>query len=425
MLLFENIKQAFTAILANKMRALLTMLGIIIGIGSVIAIETVGNSLTSSFTSSMESMGANNVTVRLQQKSTSEETDERGMSFRGPQFQRTASKDDLMTDEMCDALIEEFPDSIKGISKTCSVGTGTITRFSNTATVSVEGGNDTYFTQQDLTILYGDDFGDKALDGGKGVCIMSDNAAEKLYKDAESALGQSVEVVSNGKFYEYVVAGIYEYSSDEIMGMADEDPTTTLYIPLKKAQESTHTYGYSSFTVLSASGVDVDTLMDDIESFFDRYYHNNKNFAPATSSMSSMVSTMTEMLGTIQIAISIIAGISLLVGGIGVMNIMLVSISERTREIGIRKALGATNGSIRVQFIVESMILCLLGGVIGIIIGVGGGSFAASKMGYEAAPSITSIVLSVGFSLLIGVFFGYYPANKAAQMNPIDALSYE
>lgn len=425
MLLLENISQAFAAILANKMRALLTMLGIIIGIGSVIAIETVGNSLTSSFTSSMESMGSNNVTVRLQQKSTETTTDDRGMSFRGPSFQKSASEDDQMTDEMIEALIEAFPDDIRGVSKSCSVGTGSITRFSNTATVSVTGGNDKYFVQQDLTMLYGSELGDKALDGGKGVCLMSDKAAEKLYKDAENALGESIEVVVGQKFYEYVVTGIYEYSTDEIMGMADEDPTTTLYIPLKNAQESTRTYGYTSFTVISETGVDVDTLMDDIESFFDRYYHNNKDFAPATSSMSSIVSTMTDMLGKIQIAISIIAGISLLVGGIGVMNIMLVSISERTREIGIRKALGATNNSIRVQFIVESMILCLIGGVIGIAIGVGGGSAAAKAMGYDAYPSITSIVLSVGFSLLIGVFFGYYPANKAAQMNPIDALSYE
>ena len=138
-----------------------------------------------------------------------------------------------------------------------------------------------------------------------------------------------------------------------------------------------------------------------------------------------MLEELTKMMGTISTAISIIAGIALLVGGIGVMNIMLVSISERTREIGIRKALGATNSSIRLQFIIEAMVLCIIGGIIGIIIGVTGGSIAANAMDAEAHASIASIVESVGFSMAIGLFFGYYPANKAAKMNPIDALTYE
>lgn len=131
------------------------------------------------------------------------------------------------------------------------------------------------------------------------------------------------------------------------------------------------------------------------------------------------------MLSTISVAISIIAGISLLVGGIGVMNIMLVSITERTREIGTRKALGASNGSIRLQFITEAIVICLTGGLIGIVLGLLLGTAATSLLGYEAAASMGSIVFSVGFSVLIGVFFGYYPANKAAKMSPIEALRYE
>ena len=141
--------------------------------------------------------------------------------------------------------------------------------------------------------------------------------------------------------------------------------------------------------------------------------------------MESMLSSMTEMLNTISIAISIIAGISLLVGGIGGMNIMLVSITERTREIGTRKALGATNGSIRLQFIMESIVICLLGGFIGIILGPLLGAVAVEIMGYAASPSVGGIIFAVSFSIFIGVFFGYYPANKAAKLNPIDALRYE
>ena len=142
-------------------------------------------------------------------------------------------------------------------------------------------------------------------------------------------------------------------------------------------------------------------------------------------SMTSMMNQMNTMIGAIQLALSVIAGISLVVGGIGVMNIMLVSITERTKEIGTRKALGATNGSIRLQFITESVVICLIGGIIGIIFGIVLGTVAVKLMGYEASVSLSSIVIAVGFSMAIGIFFGYYPANKAAKLNPIDALRYE
>ena len=138
-----------------------------------------------------------------------------------------------------------------------------------------------------------------------------------------------------------------------------------------------------------------------------------------------MVSMLTDMLSTITLAISIVAGIALVVGGIGVMNIMLVSITERTKEIGTRKALGAKNSSIRIQFIVEAVIICLIGGAIGVVVGIGGGVLASNLLGYPARPSIPGIIISLIFSMAIGVFFGYYPANKAAKMNPIDALRYE
>ena len=183
--------------------------------------------------------------------------------------------------------------------------------------------------------------------------------------------------------------------------------------------------GYPSFTVSKVPTVESSDLRSRIQIFFDRYYHTNRIFEVTTSSMENMMKELTSLLDKISIGISVIAGIALLVGGIGVMNIMLVSISERTREIGTRKALGATNGSIRLQFIIEAMVLCLIGGIIGVIIGVSGGSLAAKLMEAEAHPSVSSIVESVGFSMAIGLFFGYYPANKAAKMNPIDALTYE
>ena len=166
-------------------------------------------------------------------------------------------------------------------------------------------------------------------------------------------------------------------------------------------------------------------MVRSIESYFQRYYQNNTRFIIAAMSMESMLGTMTTMLGTVQLAIGAIAAISLLVGGIGVMNIMLVSVTERTREIGTRKALGARNSAIRFQFVVESIIICLIGGVIGILLGLGMGAGGSMLLGFPAAASGPIILIAVAFSMLIGVFFGYYPANKAAKLDPIEALRYE
>ena len=177
--------------------------------------------------------------------------------------------------------------------------------------------------------------------------------------------------------------------------------------------------------MVTSVGTDATQFLNQVQYFFDSRYRKNEDFQVSAYSMESMVSSMTDMLSTVSLAIAVIAGISLLVGGIGVMNIMLVSITERTREIGTRKALGATNGSIQLQFIVEAVIICLIGGMIGIILGVGLGSVAAKLLGYAAKASVLSIVVSVLFSMVIGVFFGFYPANKAAKLDPIEALRYE
>ncbi|OYO59694.1 hypothetical protein CG709_18000 [Lachnotalea glycerini] len=198
-----------------------------------------------------------------------------------------------------------------------------------------------------------------------------------------------------------------------------------MYIPLKTAISLDHSTGFSQFSVVTKTGIDSTNFVSQIERFFEPYYRNNNDFEVSAFSMESIVSTMMDMLSTITVAISVIAGIALLVGGIGVMNIMLVSITERTREIGTRKALGATNGSIRLQFIVEAVIICLIGGILGIILGVILGNVAATILGYPASASVTSILISLVFAMTIGVFFGYYPANKAAKMNPIEALRYE
>ena len=185
------------------------------------------------------------------------------------------------------------------------------------------------------------------------------------------------------------------------------------------------TEGFSYITILTKQGTDSRALANQFEDYFNRFYQRNTDFGVMAISLDSIIDQYTSMMGTIQIAIAVIAAISLLVGGIGVMNIMLVSVTERTREIGTRKALGAKNSAIRMQFIVESVIICLIGGLIGIVVGMSLGYAGAALLKFPARPSLQAILIAVGFSMAIGVFFGYYPANKAAKLDPIEALRYE
>lgn len=428
MMLYENIRLALSGLVANKMRALLTMLGIIIGIASVIAIMTVGDSMTSSVTDSMSSMGANNITVSLRQKSDDEEATAEGMLFGARSSRQIATEDDYFTREMLENYCETYSDSIAAISVSESVGSGQIQDGSLYANVSLSGVSMGYFMANETTILAGRYFSERETDNGKMVAMISDKAVENLFRgDNEGAIGSSIQVSVNGKYYNFTVVGVYEYEQST-MGFSfssEKDVTTPCFLPLRTAKEINHSTGYSQLTVMTAGGVDADEFAASTEQFFNAYYRKNRNFEVWAFSMASIVDIMSSMLSTITTAISVIAGIALLVGGIGVMNIMLVSITERTREIGTRKALGAPNSSIRLQFIVESIVICLIGGMIGIALGITLGIAASNLLGTAATPSLKSIVLSISFSMAIGVFFGYYPANKAAKMDPIDALRYE
>lgn len=421
-MVLDNILLALSELKANKMRSFLTMLGIMIGIASVISIMTLGDALQNSTQSELGENLSNLIEIQPIQKGMKDMMDYQNYD----KNVRWLRENEYLTLKTINDLQTHFSDQLKGVNFETNVGKITVGKEK----LTLKGVNALGFdTKRKITIIEGRKINNDEYAKGRKVVMIPLKKANALYGSAKNAIGQPFEGQVGDKFYSLTVVGVYEKGKDGAIysmmvndGSGEECFTpyaATIDMPMDSMR-------FDYLDLIAMPDTDITKLSADICSFLNTtQYADSDAYKIDAYSVSDEVDSIKSVLDITRAVFAAIAAISLLVGGIGVMNIMVVSITERTREIGTRKALGATNNDIRGQFLVESVIICLIGSAFGILLGLGLGAFASKMLGVAGTASLTSIVGSVGFSMVFGVFFGFYPANKAAKLDPIVALRYE
>jgi len=403
--ILESVQSAIANVFANKMRALLTMLGIIIGVGSVITITSIGTGSTAQIEEQFESMGIGNLTVQLTSA-------------------REALNADQLTLSDVDLLggIEE----VKYISPVYNGNNAYVKLLDPTETKSatVTGVNEQYDEMNSYTLLYGSFITANNVNMASNVAVVTDTTASVVFGYCdESVIGKKITLKTWRSSAKYTVIGVIEDPNSSMAEMYGDDYPAAVYMPITTAMRYFIGNYLSSIMVTGADPNNLDALSVEITSLLSEAHNNTDKYY--VQNIASILDQVTSVMSTVTVLISAVAAISLLVGGIGVMNIMLVTVTERTREIGIRKSIGAKNKDIRMQFIIEAIILTGIGGMIGVLLGWGGGSVAGSYMGISTVISPMAVFIAVGISTAIGIIFGVYPANKAAKLDPIEALRYE
>jgi len=394
------------------------MLGIIIGIMSIIAILIIGDAMTAAVSGNLATLGANNITVIVR---------ERGTNTRAESSGKTPTSDDLISDRMIEELKLNYPNGIDGVSLSHSGGNAQARNGDLYANISITGTNADFALANNISMLSGKFISDADVKDTNQSAVVSDKFVNNMFPDGADPIGKQVKIYKSRSIEIYTIVGVYRHEQMSFGGgtVSDQDLSTTFYIPISTAKQDLLEKNYAMMTVVGAQNGDVALLTSRLQRYFDGIYANNSVWRVAVSNMTSMLDTIAETMSTISVSIAVIAGISLLVGGIGVMNIMLVSVTERTREIGTRKALGAKNFHIQFQFVTEAIIISSIGGVIGLLMGIGTGAVITSVFEVPLVISPLTTLGCVLFSMVIGIFFGIYPANKAAKLDPIEALRYE
>ena len=395
---------AWASLIANKMRSILTMLGIIIGVAAVIALVSIGNGVKQDIQNSISSLGSNLLMVMPG-------------APRTPGVRPSAGS--MKSLKVSDYEAISKLDGVRAASPMTN-GSYVVIYQNKNWTTSVSGVSYNYLDVNNWSMKSGRFLSEKNVQNRERVAVVGKTVVKNLFGD-EDPVGAEIRV----KNIPFRIIGVLNSKGSGAMGNDQDD---MVIIPYTTAMERVE--GVDYLRMIYVVGKDengIDRLQSDIENLL-RVRHGIKDTNLDDfniQNMNSIMETMEETTGTLTLFLGAVAAISLVVGGIGIMNIMLVSVTERTREIGVRKALGATYSVIVTQFLIEAVVISLMGGIIGIILGIGSSKLIGMASGMSTVISVPTIVMSFAFSMAIGLIFGIYPARKAAKLNPIDALHYE
>jgi len=401
--IWEYIKIALMNIKSNKGRSFLTMLGIIIGISSVIMIISIGNGVKGGINSELNAIAGGQIYIYSY-----------GDNDEGVQVE--------FTDDDIDAIMEKVP-NVKAVTPKWAFGgtfTGRKGTFGGTANMGMSGMQ--YSTSE--PIIKGRYFTDNDYYSANKVCVITESSARLLF-GTTNVIGMTMDCSIYGATQEFTIIGIRQDNASMLSGLMMAD-TVSFEAPLSVVSSS---YGYyitmNDLLIISDGAEHATQVATDVVRLMENRHDVRGKNAIQVENFNDYMNQMDQILDYITVFVVFVAAISLLVGGIGVMNIMLVSVTERTREIGIRKSLGARTGSILLQFLSESAIITLLGGIIGILLGVVGAFGFCALIGFTAHVSAGTVMGASLFSSAVGIFFGIYPARKAAKLSPIEALRHE
>ena len=393
----ETFTLALKNIWGSKLRTFLTMLGIIIGVCAVIVIVGLGNGMANYMEESFASMGTNSLTVMVMGRGSS----------------RSVSEEQMYE------IVAENPALLDQISPTVSMS-GSVKIGTETTSSSVTGVSEDYFSMKGYEVSQGRGIQFLDIEDRKNICIVG-NYVSKTYFDG-NAVGETLKIGGN----QYRIVGVMAQEAEEMEEGGTDD---CVYVPYSTAARQSFTGTISSYTITVKDEEQAAAAKELIEEELYEVFGDSNAYT--VTSMAELLDTMTSMIGLVIGILAVIAGISLVVGGIGIMNIMLVSVTERTREIGIRKALGAKEGVILRQFVMEAATTSALGGVAGILLGYGLSEVATRVItvvmeeAIHVTPSAVSVAVAFGVSAGIGILFGYLPARRAARLDPIEALRYD